>query len=556
MRRCKLQTLTTQFFMNLLFKLCASVVIILFCFPVNAQSITDTFYYDHQWSFCEQPVASYYRVATIHFQPYAHYSARVKDYYVTGTPEMTGTYDSSGLKEGKFVFYYKNGKVKKEGAFEKNEMKGLWSYFDSSGNLYAQLQCNSNSDFTPYFLLSNKGDTLLKNGTGTFTYKPNDYKDFGIAESESYTVSGEVHNSNRNNTFVYKIEFIKEPFCTEVYKDGKFIRGKLYNYATQSQPLSKPSSLIHLKTTETLHTEAFDHSNIVFGNNAVGDQLLINYLLKKEMPLINTKATSFQDNLFYINKVIKAVFLSNSSSISSLLNRSNIYDHKDEKNFRKTSAVLFDEKIEDENVEINFLGNTKITLKCTIDSSGFISQTQFKGKIPVETIDVINYYLSRLTNLYHQTTSDTSITIHYASKTDSLEFENHAYKKWSLIAYEDDKQLDSLQQIKSEIALGAFIQPKFAGGVEAWLNYLKRNLDASVPTRMGAPPGKYTVVVDFTVGETGELSDIKAESNPGYGTAEEAVRVMTKSPPWVPAVLNRRNVISRQKQSFTFQVSR
>jgi D-alanyl-D-alanine endopeptidase (penicillin-binding protein 7) len=59
----------------------------------------------------------------------------------------------------------------------------------------------------------------------------------------------------------------------------------------------------------------------------------------------------------------------------------------------------------------------------------------------------------------------------------------------------------------------------------------------------------------FIVSKTGDISDVTAENDPGYGTKAEAIRVITKGPKWKPAVQNGRNVIYRHKQSITFQVS-
>jgi len=99
------------------------------------------------------------------------------------------------------------------------------------------------------------------------------------------------------------------------------------------------------------------------------------------------------------------------------------------------------------------------------------------------------------------------------------------------------------------------IQAKFPGGPEAWTKYLERNLRADVPVENGAPPGRLTVVVSFLVDKDGNISEVKAENDPGYGTADEAVRVIKRGPKWIPAVQNGRNVIYRQKQSVTFEVS-
>ncbi|MFN9804300.1 MAG: energy transducer TonB [Bacteroidota bacterium] len=99
------------------------------------------------------------------------------------------------------------------------------------------------------------------------------------------------------------------------------------------------------------------------------------------------------------------------------------------------------------------------------------------------------------------------------------------------------------------------IPAEFPGGVSAWQRYLERNLNSGIPVDNGAPPGRYTVIVSFTVSKTGAISDVQAENDPGYGTKAEAIRVITKGPSWKPAVQNGRNVIYRHKQGVTFVVS-
>ncbi len=99
------------------------------------------------------------------------------------------------------------------------------------------------------------------------------------------------------------------------------------------------------------------------------------------------------------------------------------------------------------------------------------------------------------------------------------------------------------------------IPAEFPGGLPAWTKYLERNLNRDLPVNNGAPPGKYTVVVSFIVDKNGGISEVQAENDPGYGTKEEAVRVIKKGPAWKAAVQNGRNVIYRHKQSITFMVS-
>lgn len=98
------------------------------------------------------------------------------------------------------------------------------------------------------------------------------------------------------------------------------------------------------------------------------------------------------------------------------------------------------------------------------------------------------------------------------------------------------------------------IEAQFTGGLEAWARFLRRNLNSDIPADQGAPPSNYTVIVSFIVDRNGTISDVRAENDPGYGTAAEAIRVIKKSPNWTPAIQNGLNVIYRQKQAITFQV--
>lgn len=99
------------------------------------------------------------------------------------------------------------------------------------------------------------------------------------------------------------------------------------------------------------------------------------------------------------------------------------------------------------------------------------------------------------------------------------------------------------------------VDAQFPGGLSAWSTFLERNLNAEIPVENAAPAGRYTVIVSFLVDKEGNISEVEALNNPGYGTAEEAVRVIKKSRQWTPAIQNGKNVVHRQQQSITFEVS-
>jgi hypothetical protein len=99
------------------------------------------------------------------------------------------------------------------------------------------------------------------------------------------------------------------------------------------------------------------------------------------------------------------------------------------------------------------------------------------------------------------------------------------------------------------------IPAEFPGGIPAWSKYLERNLNRNLPKGKGAAPGKYTVNVSFKVDKNGGIYDVKAENDPGYGTKEEAERVIKAGPSWKPAVQNGRNVDCFQTVAITFMIT-
>jgi protein TonB len=99
------------------------------------------------------------------------------------------------------------------------------------------------------------------------------------------------------------------------------------------------------------------------------------------------------------------------------------------------------------------------------------------------------------------------------------------------------------------------VEASFPGGEGQWRKFLERNLNASAPVDNGAPPGSYTVQVQFIVDKEGKVSEVKALSSHGYGMEEEAVRVIKRGPNWTPAIQNGRQVKAYRKQPITFVVS-
>lgn len=97
-------------------------------------------------------------------------------------------------------------------------------------------------------------------------------------------------------------------------------------------------------------------------------------------------------------------------------------------------------------------------------------------------------------------------------------------------------------------------EASFPGGLQGWQNYLERNLNGSVPVRNGAYPRTYTVIVQFIIDAEGKIYDVKPLTHYGYGMEDEAVRVISSSPRWEPALHFGRPVKSYRKQPVAFAV--
>jgi protein TonB len=94
-------------------------------------------------------------------------------------------------------------------------------------------------------------------------------------------------------------------------------------------------------------------------------------------------------------------------------------------------------------------------------------------------------------------------------------------------------------------------EAEFPGGQKAWIAYLQRTLQPP----SDAPPGTYTIKVQFIVDKEGNISDVKALNDPGYGMGEEAARAIKRGPKWQPAIQNGRQVKAYRTQPITFVIS-
>lgn len=85
---------------------------------------------------------------------------------------------------------------------------------------------------------------------------------------------------------------------------------------------------------------------------------------------------------------------------------------------------------------------------------------------------------------------------------------------------------------------GIEVKPEYPGGIDAFYKHISNNYRA--PSDKAFKGGK--VFVTFVIEKDGSVTDIKVIRDPGFGTGEEAIRVLKICKKWMPAQQNGRLV--------------
>ncbi len=96
------------------------------------------------------------------------------------------------------------------------------------------------------------------------------------------------------------------------------------------------------------------------------------------------------------------------------------------------------------------------------------------------------------------------------------------------------------------------VEARYAGD---WKRFLETTLNPNTPVDNDAPPGRYSVIVEFVVDKEGAISNVLTLTNHGFGMEAEAMRAIKKSKLWEPAIQNGRQVKAYRKQVIVFVVN-
>ena len=90
----------------------------------------------------------------------------------------------------------------------------------------------------------------------------------------------------------------------------------------------------------------------------------------------------------------------------------------------------------------------------------------------------------------------------------------------------------------------------FEGGINGWLQYLQKNHQFPLRAHSLSRYGK--VIVDFIVDSTGKVTVAKLSRSVEFSIDQEAIRVISNSPGWTPAIHNGKKVNAYRRQSINF----
>ncbi len=85
---------------------------------------------------------------------------------------------------------------------------------------------------------------------------------------------------------------------------------------------------------------------------------------------------------------------------------------------------------------------------------------------------------------------------------------------------------------------GIEVKPEYPGGMEAFYKHISKNY--SPPTDKAFKGGK--IFITFVIEKDGSMTEMKVVRDRGFGTGEEAIRVLKLCEKWLPAEQNGKKV--------------
>ncbi|MEM1134815.1 MAG: energy transducer TonB [Bacteroidota bacterium] len=181
-------------------------------------------YYDSTWKETDKENASFYRVIKDYAKVQSTY--HVIDYFISGVKQMEGQFNEpeAKSKQGRFVWYYENGKKKVESNFIRNKRLGehkTWYEFRKPKLVGEYFVDKKNPNLNPEELKiisfwNEAGKQTVVNGNGDY---------YNHSDSDHASHKGKVKNGKKEGIWTG----YSEKHCLtyeEFYEEGKLKKGK------------------------------------------------------------------------------------------------------------------------------------------------------------------------------------------------------------------------------------------------------------------------------------------------------------------------------------------
>ncbi len=178
----------------------------------------------------------------------------------------------------------------------------------------------------------------------------------------------------------------------------------------------------------------------------------------------------------------------------------------------------------------------KMVAKFTINEVGEIKNIKVTQFLDVESAGEIIRVLKNAPKWEPAKRNGKNISVDISLPLNFGSNKNTAVDESAVAKEEKENPKTETTEDKSEAVSATSVEskPEYPGGMNEFYKLIRDNM--KVPEDKKFKGGK--VIVSFVVEKDGGLSNFKIEKDPGFGTAEEVIRVLKKSEKWIPAKQN------------------
>ena len=212
------------------------------------------YYYDKDWKKCEQSLAKYYRI--ISFDENGKAVGNVSDYYISGELQWKGYYshvdtieNSNNVKDGKAIWYHKNGNKSCESNFIKGKMDGLTTFWNEKGKKTSEENYSNGKSVGSWIHFYENGEIYRK-----YNYLSEDLLDIKYIECDEFGSCQNVFSENfasAENLYSWPLVSNKKEYKSEIISE-KGILMKTNTELGFSQTIHIPLNLTDKFSIETI----------------------------------------------------------------------------------------------------------------------------------------------------------------------------------------------------------------------------------------------------------------------------------------------------------------